>query len=308
MAPIPVEALIKAGSFDRLGGNRAQMMAGLERAMQTGAGMQADLASGQMNFFEEMTQNEGYAEDKNHLPDVPPWPEQQMLTFEKQVLGFYVTSNPLSQHAEDINIFSTCNTGRLGQVKAEKEVVVGGMIARIRYNIIKNGRNAGAKMAVIMLEDLQGQVEVVVFPKVYVKTHVLLEEEQIVILEAEVQKTENTVKLIGEKIVPIEQAENEWTSGIVIHVDGARHGTEIFDRIKPVIEGYPGDCVSLFKIKIDGDHPHVMVKLSDEYRTDADPGFFTAVEGILGEGTIETRCAPVKDKVKKKKRWQKKSA
>ena len=99
-----------------------------------------------------------------------------MLAYEKEVLGFYVTSNPLSQHAEAINDYSTTNTARLaqnngqgngqgnGSGNGEKQVIVGGMITKIRYNLTKNGRNAGSKMAVFNLEDLQGQVEVVLFP------------------------------------------------------------------------------------------------------------------------------------------------
>ncbi len=145
-----------------------------------------------------------------------------------------------------------------------------------------------------------------IFPNLYAKTHTLLSQEQIIILEAEVQKSENIVKLIAEKIVPIDQAGNEWTSGVVIQVDATQNGTEIFDQLKPVIERYPGDCISLFKIKIDDDQPGVMVKLGDDYRTDAHPTFFQEVTTLLGEGRIETQCAPVKDKEKKKKRWPKK--
>jgi DNA polymerase-3 subunit alpha len=82
-----IEALIKGGAFDRLGGNRHQMMAGLERAMEVGASLQSDKSSGQMNFFGQLVHEMNYAEDHKSLPDVSPWPEMQMLTFEKEVLG-----------------------------------------------------------------------------------------------------------------------------------------------------------------------------------------------------------------------------
>jgi len=159
-----LESLIKAGAFDRLGGNRHQMTAGLERAMEGGASLQSDKVKGQMNFFGQMAGEIDYAEDHKRLPDVPPWPEPQMLAYEKQVLGFYVTSNPLSHHAEEINDYSTMNTAHLAKSTGEKQVVIGGMVTRIRYNITRNGRNAGAKMAVFVLEDLQGTCEVVLFP------------------------------------------------------------------------------------------------------------------------------------------------
>ena len=87
-----------------------------------------------------------------------------MLTYEKDVLGFYVTSNPLSKHAEEIAVYSTVNTSQLA-AKEQQEVIIGGMVTKMRYSVTKNGRNAGSKMAVFVLQDLQGSVEVVVFPE-----------------------------------------------------------------------------------------------------------------------------------------------
>jgi DNA polymerase-3 subunit alpha len=162
-------------------------------------------------------------------------------------------------------------------------------------------------MAFCAIEDQSASVEVVIFPNLYAKIHPLLAEEQIVILEAEVQKTENIVKLIAEKIVPIDRAGQEWTSGILIEVDAAKFGPEVLEQLKPIIENYPGDCTACLKIQIENDTPPVLVKLSDEYMTCSDPIFFNRVETILGEGCIETRCAPISAKVKKKKRWQKRT-
>ncbi len=278
-----MEAMIKAGSFDHLGGNRAQMMEGLERAMQTGAGMQADLASGQMNFFEEMTQNDGYAEDKNHLPDVPPWPEQQMLTFEKQVLGFYVTSNPLSQHAEDINIFSTCNTGRLGQVKAEKEVVIGGMIARIRYNIIKNGRNAGAKMAVIMLEDLQGQVEVVVFPRTFSKFGPLLVEDRVIFVRGKVDTSREKPNILADEIILHEEVRDKIGARVAIKIDAEGVTQERVTEIRSVCEHYKGRSPILVAIATDNGRVYANAnRLSVNPTTE----FFREMRHLVGEGNV----------------------
>ncbi|MHC4567111.1 MAG: DNA polymerase III subunit alpha, partial [Planctomycetota bacterium] len=137
-----LESLIKAGAFDKLGGGRAQMMAGLEGAMENGASLQSDKQAGQMNFFGQMAGGDDYSKDHKRLPSVPPWPEPQMLAYEKEVLGFYVTSNPLSHHAESINAYSTQNSSQVAESNGEKEVVIGGMVTKIRYNLTKTGRNA----------------------------------------------------------------------------------------------------------------------------------------------------------------------
>jgi len=140
-----IEALIKAGAFDRLGGNRAQMIAGLEKAMQIGTRLQADRINGQLSFFGQL-QKQDYSQDAQQLPNIPPWPETQMLAYEKQVLGFYVTSNPLSHHAETINLYSTLNTSQLNDYTQDRQIVIGGIISKIRYHITQKGKNVGSKM------------------------------------------------------------------------------------------------------------------------------------------------------------------
>ncbi len=128
-------------------------------------------------------------------------------------------------------------------------------------------------MAFCAVEDRNASVEVVVFPKVYALVHPILSQEQVVILEAEVQKKDTSIKLLAEKVVPIDQAAQEWTNGILIEVDAARFDTETLERLKPIVQRYPGDCTACLKICIP-DKPDVLVKLSDEYMTCSNPGFF----------------------------------
>jgi DNA polymerase-3 subunit alpha len=177
-------------------------------------------------------------------------------------------------------------------------VRIGGMIKILKTHKTKKGD----LMAFCTIEDRNAAVEVVVFPKVYALAHPVLSQEQVVILEAEVQKKETTIKLLAEKIVPIDQAAQEWTSGILIAVDADRFGAETLERLKPIIERYPGDCPACLKICMP-DTPDVLVKLADEFMTCSDPAFFREVEDLMEKGCIETRCAPVKAKVRKKKSW-----
>ncbi|MCU0915377.1 MAG: DNA polymerase III subunit alpha [Planctomycetes bacterium] len=252
-----IEALIKGGAFDRLGGNRNQMMTALERAMEVGASLQSDKVSGQMNFFGQMTQEMDYAQDHTQLPDVPPWPEMQMLTFEKQVLGFYVTSNPLSQHAEAINDYSTTNTAQLAQSTgrsngqgngygngnggSEKIVMVGGMITKIRYNLTKTGRNAGSKMAVFTLEDLQGQIEVVLFPDVLGELAPLLIEDTVVFVKGKVDYRRERPNIIAAEMIPIDQAREKLAKGVRIRLDAREVTQEKMMQIRSLCQYHKGN-------------------------------------------------------------------
>ncbi len=254
-----IEALIKGGAFDRLGGNRNQMLMGLERAMQVGSSLQSDKISGQMNFFGQVTDEKQYAEDHKALPDVPPWPELQMLAFEKQVLGFYVTSNPLSQHAEVINNYSTTNTARLmlehapgdengnghgngngNGEKGEKQVTIGGMVTKIRYNITKNGRNAGSKMAVFTLEDLQGQIEVVLFPDTLTEYGTMLVEDSVVFVKGKTDYRRERANILASELIPLEKSQEKLAKGVRIKLDAREMTREKVLQIRSVCQSHRG--------------------------------------------------------------------
>jgi len=236
-----LEALIKAGAFDRLGGNRHQMMIGLEKAMETGASLQSDKVKGQMNFFGQMSGQIDYAEDHKRLPDVAPWPEPQMLAFEKQVLGFYVTSNPLSHHAEEIADYSSINTAQLAQSSGEKQVVIGGMVTRIRYNITKNGRNAGAKMAVFVLEDLQGSAEVVLFPDTLTQFGSLLAPDTVVFVRGKTDYRREKPNIIASELIPLERAREKLAKGVKIRLDAREVTPEKIVHIRSICQRHKGD-------------------------------------------------------------------
>ncbi|MHC4111588.1 MAG: DNA polymerase III subunit alpha [Planctomycetota bacterium] len=246
-----IEALIKAGAFDKLGGNRAQMMAGLEKAMQIGATFQADKQNGQMNFFGQMTQEKDYSQDHQNLPDVPPWPEMQMLVFEKQVLGFYVTSNPLSHHAETINLYSTHNSSKLAEANQGRQIVIGGMIIKIRFTLTKTGRNAGSKMAYFTLEDLQGQVEVVMFPDTLNKFGDLLVADSIIFVKGKLDYRRDKPNILAVELITLEDVREKLAAKIRIRLDAKDVTKEKVASIKSICRHHRGKSPVYVAIKTD---------------------------------------------------------
>ena len=235
-----LEALIKAGAFDKLGGGRAQMMAGLENAMQHGSSLQSDRQAGQMNFFGQMAGESDYSKDHKRLPDVAPWPEPQMLAYEKEVLGFYVTSNPLSHHAETINVYSTHNSSELTETNGEKQIVMGGMITKIRYNLTKTGRNAGSKMAVFTLQDLQGQIEVVLFPEVLNRYGDMLAPDTIVFVRGKADYRREKPNVIAEELIALEGVRERLAAKVKIGLDAGQVTKEKVAMIKSICQHHKG--------------------------------------------------------------------
>jgi len=245
-----LESLIKAGAFDRLGGNRAQMAAGLEIAMENGASLQADKIKGQMSFFQQAGQTD-YSKDHQRLPEVAPWPEPQMLTYEKQVLGFYVTSNPLSHHAETISIFSTHNSSQLAEAPQDRQIVIGGMIAKIRYNLTKTGRNAGSKMAVFVLEDLQGQVDVVMFPDVLNDFNDILVADTIVFVKGKLDHRRERPNILASELIALEQVREKLAAKVQIKLDAKDVTKEKVAMIKSICQHHRGKSPVYVAVRID---------------------------------------------------------
>jgi DNA polymerase-3 subunit alpha len=280
-----IEALIKAGAFDKLGGGRPQMMAGLERAMESGAGLQADKQAGQMNFFGQMTGGNDYSKDHKRLPDVAPWPEPKMLAYEKEVLGFYVTSNPLSHHAETINVYSTHNSSQLAEANGEKQIVIGGMITKIRYNLTKTGRNAGSKMAVFILEDLQGQVEVVMFPDVLNEYGDVLVQDAVVFVKGKLDYRRERPNVLASELIRLEDVREKLAARVNIGLDAGDVTKEKVAMIKSICQHHRGR--SPVYVAVRTDKGKVYAAADKELSVNPDLEFCRKMRQLVGEENFQ---------------------
>jgi DNA polymerase-3 subunit alpha len=280
-----LEALIKAGAFDKLGGGRAQMMAGLERAMESGAGLQADKQAGQMNFFGQMAGGNDYSKDHKRLPEVAPWPEPQMLAYEKEVLGFYVTSNPLSHHAETINIYSTQNSSQLAEANGEKQIIIGGMITKIRFNLTKTGRNAGSKMAVFTLEDLQGQVEVVMFPDVLNEYGHILVQDAVVFVKGKLDYRRERPNILASELIRLEDVREKLAARVNIGLDAREVTKEKVAMIKSICQHHRGR--SPVYVAVRTDKGKVYTAADKELSVNPDLEFCRKMRQLVGEENFQ---------------------
>ncbi|MCP3901206.1 MAG: DNA polymerase III subunit alpha, partial [Desulfobacteraceae bacterium] len=181
-----------------------------------------------------------------------------------------------------------------------KTVRMGGFLKLEKAHKTKKGD----MMAFASIDDGQGIIEIVVFPNLYIDTHQLITGEEPVILEGDIQKKENSVNLIAQKIIPIDNAEEEWTASIVVNIDQSLNTIENLDKLKSVFSMYPGKCSSYIAVK-SKEQPDVLIKTSDEFKVSSTKDFFREVDSIFGANSIKTSCAPVKQVVREK-RWQKK--
>src|SRR6267142_3957071 len=156
-----IEALIKCGAFNSLKAKRSQLLHSLEGAVKSGQDMQDDKKKKQMFIFGEA--GPATFSGVSALPEMEEIASAELLKFEKELLGFYITSHPLTEHQAALERYTTHSAKDAMNVSEGTEVTIGGMINRVKTSITKNGRSAGQKMAWITLEDLEGSVEGVIW-------------------------------------------------------------------------------------------------------------------------------------------------
>jgi DNA polymerase-3 subunit alpha len=195
-----VESLIKCGSFDSTGFKRAQLLSVLEKAIDFGHEIQREKRNGQTNLFALMSKDsDSQQQGSPSLPEIDEFSDQELLTMEKETLGFYLSHHPLDDHHDRLKQIITANSAQLHQFNDKTHLVLGGIITALRKKTTKNGN----MMVYFVLEDLEGTVEVIVFPKTYEDFKEAIQEENVVIIEGRLDAGEFNTKILAEAISPI---------------------------------------------------------------------------------------------------------
>lgn len=234
-----IEALIKAGTFDSIHGaeKRAALMAALDDAIAAGQAAAEDRRSGQMSIFAAFEETaapsdngQAAGHDERPLPAVEPWDDMTALAFEKEVLGFHISGHPLDQHEGLLRQFATHPIGAIPDLRHDAAVVLGGMITRCRITMVRHGRSAGEKMAMITIADKASSIDGVVFSDVFKTAAALLQDDAIVLLIGRVDLKRGQPQVIVEQVLAPEDAPRYLAREIELRflVNGRDgHGTSV---------------------------------------------------------------------------------
>ncbi len=204
-----MENLIKAGALDGFGVNRRQMMMGYGPVMDSISQEKKNEISGQMDLFSLLSEEES-AQYKTPLPNVSEYDKEELLNFEREVMGIYVSGHPLEDYegmilknitAKTVDFELDEETGKT-QVHDQQNVIIGGIIAD---KSVKNTKT-GKMMAFLTIEDLYGTVEVIVFPKDYEKYKPLLTDDNKVFIVGRAScSDEEKGKVVLSRLIPFDQ-------------------------------------------------------------------------------------------------------
>ncbi len=204
-----VESLIKAGAFDGMGGNRPQLLAVFESAMDANSSLRKQTVDGQISLFDMAFGGAPLVQENHTLPNLPDYPLRQRLALEKEIAGVYITGHPLDDYRDVLGKlpFSTADLDGLEEredrgLSLDGQIVdMGGILTEVKGKATKKG----AYMGFITLEDLTGQIECLVFPKVYERYQGMMAVDDLVVLHGRLSiREEETPKLLVEKLIPLE--------------------------------------------------------------------------------------------------------
>ena len=291
-----LETLIKAGAMDGFGARRAQLFAVIERALQSGASQAADRRAGQKNLFGALADEET-ASPAAALPDVPEWSEKEKAQNEKEVLGFYLSTHPLAEHKRQLEMYRSHTTADVASLKDRDEVILGGIISSIKLAHTKNPQpGKPSKYANFDFEDVDGVIRSIIWPDGYAEQGHLVVPENIVMLRGVIDRRGGEeANLIVNEIIPIDQMESRYTTGIELRLSETDHGPDIVSRVREVVRAYPGNSELRFVLYLDEGLRVYMT--AGRPRLEITSELKTRLEDLLGPGNLRLLTAPPKPTV-----------
>ncbi|MDE0087878.1 MAG: DNA polymerase III subunit alpha [Candidatus Poribacteria bacterium] len=289
-----VEGLILSGAFDNLEGHRAQLLENLESILKAAQSAQAVRERGQMNLF-------GEAEDMPTtvvtLAAVEEYDPLERLKLEKEQLGFYVSGHPLQQYTDIIENYTSASTQNLGGHPIESTVSVAGMITSVTNRTTKKGDS----MAILEFEDLEGSIEVVVFPEAYKKAGDLFEDRMVWIEgtvridqnrktrnsddEDEVEERQRQIQ--ADTILDIETVAEQQTSAIEVTIaESDLDNLEKLKSLKEIALANKGELHLILRL-MSPRFGEVITRCGSNYKITDKEDVFKQVENLFGENCIK---------------------
>ncbi|MBT4529703.1 MAG: DNA polymerase III subunit alpha [Phycisphaerae bacterium] len=203
-----VESLIRGGAFDSIHGvdSRSALLTVLDRAIAIGTAAVKDKEAGQCGLFGGGSERGGVEDVDYELPMVTPWTKTQTLEQEKEVLGIHVSGHPLDECGELLESWCSDNAVSIKDGNVGRRVVVGGVLAGIRIVVVRNGRSAGQKMAILTLQDRLGKIECVVFSDAYQKFAHLLQKDTVVLIDGKSDRSRGELQVIVDRVSTLQDA------------------------------------------------------------------------------------------------------
>jgi DNA polymerase III subunit alpha len=291
-----LEALVRSGACDALG-DRATLLAVIDRAMDRAAQVRREREQGQTSLFGLPADGNGesaslVAEDLAPVGVVPA-AEEDRLRWERELLGMYLSDHPLRRIADTLRTRVDTPIGELGPHLDGLVVQTGGAVREVR-TVVPRRSSTGQRMAFLQIEDMSGSCEVVVFARIFEECAALLTADRVVVVRGKVEAQgrgaeeddrlePEPVKIIAEAVYALDDPRLlTWRRNATVHLTvGAAH-VPLLTPLREALEQHQGDAPVVLHVEL----PHRVdqVSLADRHAVDPGPPLERAVSALLGDG------------------------
>ena len=273
-----LESLAKAGAFDSLGYSRRALLTVLPDAADQYLDLKRNEAIGQDSLFGGL--DEDFDATSIAVPLIEEWDKRTLLAFEREMLGLYVSDHPLTGLEHLLSQSGDTSIGQLvtDETREDESVVaVAGLVTAVTRKTTKKGD----VYAVVTIEDLEGAVNVMVFPRDYQQSATLLVEDSIVRVSGRVKRSrDEAIELVATDVAALDLTRGAVDQPVVISMPAVRVTPAVVEHLKDVLGTHPG--VTEVQLKLHSAGRVTLMRLDDRLRVSATPALMADLKALLG--------------------------
>jgi len=274
-----IESLVKAGAFDDMKHKRRALVSVHEDAVDRYATIKKDAGGGQDSLFDDLMGGaEPIFDMAVTIPDIDEWDKMTLLGHEREMLGLYVSDHPLLGLEHLLANGTDCTIGQLllDEERADgSTVTVSGLVTSIQRKITKRGD----AWAMIALEDLEGAIDVLLFPSAYQLASTLLQEDAIITVKGRLSRSKDQPELHGQE-VSVPDLSDGPSGPVVISLPSTRCTPPVVEQLKDVLGTHPG--VTEVRLRLMSKSSTTVMRLDDRLRVAPSPALFADLKALLG--------------------------
>ncbi|MFW5982664.1 MAG: DNA polymerase III subunit alpha [Candidatus Brocadiia bacterium] len=276
-----IEALMKAGCFDDLPGQRSQQLAVLETAIKAGARTQRDRRMGQKELFGSQVKEEDPEKRvRKNLPGVPPLSPGELAAQEAESLGLYVRHDPLEEYRARLRRLTCAVSTDLESRGDGEPVVVGGLVEDINKRRLKDNR----PWCTLQVLDIEDTMECLLWPEAYEEYREMLQPGDVLLFRGSVSHRRGTSVIVDE-VLPLENAARRLVNGVLVDVPCEVAGDEIWADLEDVFARREGRVPIYLEIR--SGELALRCEVTGNGGVTASEGLAAEIEQMLGEGTVQ---------------------
>ena len=278
-----IESLIKAGAFDDMKHHRQALFEVHEEAADRYATMKKDTGGGQDSLFDDLgADSEAAFNMAVTIPEIGEWDKQRLLSYERDMLGLYVSDHPLNGLEHVLSQGSDCT---IGQLMLDEErphgssVTISGLVTSVQRKITKRGDS----WATITLEDLDGAIEVLLFPSTYQLASTLLVEDSVLRIKGALSRDKDQPELRAQEVTVPDLSDGP-SGPVVISLPSTRCTPPTVAQLRDVLGTHPG--VTEVRLRLLSREKTTVMRLDDGLRVTPSPALFADLKQLLGPGCL----------------------